>query len=177
MNVRLSKSDWIGHGLSTLAHSGAGALRVGPMADALKVSRGSFYWHFVDVGDFKRQVLESWRELATERVVQEIEENDIGSNRLGRLMHRAMTNKHELDRAVRLWAADDENVASAVASVDDRRVEFIRNILVASGVASGEAQGRARFIYWAYLGRSIATEEHEVIEATTMDGISVLLQT
>ena len=147
------------------------------MADALKVSRGSFYWHFADVGDFKRQVLENWRELATERVIQELEEDDVESNRLGRLMHRAMSNKHELDRAVRLWAADEEEVAAVVASVDARRVDFITNLLVASGVDQSEAPGRARFIYWAYLGRSIVTGEHEVIEASTMDGISHLLQT
>jgi AcrR family transcriptional regulator len=43
---RLTKSDWIEHGLRTLARDGANALKVGPMATQLKVSRGSFYWHF-----------------------------------------------------------------------------------------------------------------------------------
>ena len=46
MTDRLTKSDWISHGLATLAKDGANALKVGPMADGLKVSRGSFYWHF-----------------------------------------------------------------------------------------------------------------------------------
>ena len=49
---RLTKLDWIERGLSTLASDGAHALKVGPMATQLKVSRGSFYWHFRDVADF-----------------------------------------------------------------------------------------------------------------------------
>jgi AcrR family transcriptional regulator len=177
MSERLTKSDWIAHGLRTLASGGAGALKVGAMADALSVSRGSFYWHFADVGDFKRQLLENWRELATERVIQELGEDAPGSNRLGLLMHRAMGEKNVLDRAVRLWAAEEEDVAAVVASVDARRVGYISELLVASGVEPGAAPGRAKFIYWAYLGRSIATGAHEPIEASTLAGISDLLQT
>src|SRR5271166_2476814 len=53
MNDRLTKEDWIRHGLRTLANEGAHALKVGPMATKLKVSRGSFYWHFRDIPDFR----------------------------------------------------------------------------------------------------------------------------
>ena len=177
MSERLTKSDWVAHGLRTLASSGAGALKAGSMADALKVSRGSFYWHFEDVGDFKRQLMERWRELATERVIEELEEDGAKSNRLRRLMHKGLSEEHALDRAVRLWATDDEDVAAVVASVDARRIDFIAGLLLASGVNPEEAPGRARFVYWAYLGRSLATGAHEAIEASTLDGISDLLQT
>jgi len=176
MNDRLTKSDWIAHGLRTLASSGAGALKVGSMADALRVSRGSFYWHFDDVGDFKRQLLEGWRERATERVIQELEKGADRSNPLRHLLHRAFSQKHGLDRAVRLWAADENAVAAVVASVDARRVDFITELLVASGAKPSEAPGRAKFIYWAYLGRSIATGGHEAIDVATLDGISALLE-
>ena len=53
MSDRLTKSDWIDHGLRTLANDGPNALKVGPMATTLKVSRGSFYWHFRDIADFR----------------------------------------------------------------------------------------------------------------------------
>jgi hypothetical protein len=48
MHDRLTKSGWIRHGLRTLAKDGPNALKVGPMSTKLKVSRGSFYWHFRD---------------------------------------------------------------------------------------------------------------------------------
>ena len=53
MDVRLTKQDWINSGLRTLATEGASALKVGAMAAALGVSRGSFYWHFKDFADFR----------------------------------------------------------------------------------------------------------------------------
>ena len=60
MQDQLSKDDWIAQGLRTLAREGANALKVGPMSARLKVSRGSFYWHFRDIADFRVQVLRSW---------------------------------------------------------------------------------------------------------------------
>jgi AcrR family transcriptional regulator len=176
MNERLTRDDWIAHGLRTLASGGVGALRVGAMADALSVSRGSFYWHFKDIGDFKRRLLERWQELATERVIQDIEEDGAGSGRLRRLMHRALSQKNELDRALRIWAADEEEAAAFVASVDARRIGFIAELLEASGVDRGEASGRAKFIYWAYLGRALIAEPHDRIDASTVDGISALFE-
>ena len=69
MEDRLSKAKWLTEGLRTLAHQGAGAVKVGPMASALGVSRGSFYWHFSDIGDFRAQLLQNWRERATDQVI------------------------------------------------------------------------------------------------------------
>lgn len=175
MNERLSKGDWIAHGLRTLASGGVGALRVGAMADALNVSRGSFYWHFKDIGDFKRRLLERWQELATEQVIRELEEKG-ESGRLSRLMRRALSDRNELDRAVRLWATDEEDAAAFVASVDARRIGFIADLLEVSGVDRRDASGRAKFIYWAYLGRSLVSGLHETIGPETLDGISALFE-
>jgi hypothetical protein len=59
MKNRLTKSDWIKHGLRTLAEEGAGALKVGPMATKLEVSRGSFYWHYCGAGESARPIRSS----------------------------------------------------------------------------------------------------------------------
>src|SRR5215470_12826656 len=88
MNDRLTKSDWIEHGLRTLAREGASTLKVGPMATKLRVSRGSFYWHFRDIADFRSQVLRSWQERMTDQVIQEIAEK-AEPDRLKHLMRRA----------------------------------------------------------------------------------------
>ena len=73
MDDRLTKSDWIDHGLRTLASDGANALKVGPMAAKLEVSRGSFYWHFRDIADFRSQVLRNWQERMTDQVIKDLE--------------------------------------------------------------------------------------------------------
>ena len=73
MNDRLTRSDWMDQGLRTLADHGPHALKVGAMAARLNVSRGSFYWHFRDIADFRAQLLQGWRERATDQVIRKME--------------------------------------------------------------------------------------------------------
>jgi len=176
MNDRLTKSDWIKHGLRTLANEGANALKVGPMSTKLKVSRGSFYWHFRDIADFRSQILRSWQESSTDQVIQEIA-GKAEPDRLKHLMRRAFVAKRSLDQAIRSWAAEDEDVAAMVASVDARRVAYIAGLLVDAGVESQKASSRAAFMYWAYLGHAIVMDpRHSSIAASAMDDISDLLE-
>jgi AcrR family transcriptional regulator len=177
MNDRLTKSDWIDHGLRTLANDGPNALKVGPMATRLKVSRGSFYWHFPDIADFRSQILRSWQERMTDQVIQDLEAAKAEPDRLKHLMRRAFVGKRSLDRAIRSWAADDEDVATIVASVDARRIRYIAKLLVAAGVENRRALPRAAFMYWAYLGQAIVMDpRHASIPASAMDDISDLFE-
>jgi AcrR family transcriptional regulator len=178
MDDRLTKSDWIEHGLRTLASDGPNALKVGPMATKLKVSRGSFYWHFQDIADFRSQVLRSWQERTTEQVIRDLEAARAEPDRLKHLMRRAFVTKRGLDRAIRSWAAEDKDVAAIVAAVDTRRVSYIAKMLVAAGVESRRALPRAVFMYWAYLGQPIDMDpRHASIPAAALDDISDLFET
>ena len=177
MNDRLTKSDWIEHGLWTLASDGANALKVGPMAMKLKVSRGSFYWHFRDIADFRSQVLRSWRERATDQVIRELEAAKAEPDRLKQLMRRAFVGKRSLDRAIRSWAAEDKDVAAIVASVDASRVAYIARLLATAGVESRRALPRATFMYWAYLGQALVMDaRYSSISASATDDISDLFE-
>jgi AcrR family transcriptional regulator len=177
MTDRLVKSDWISHGLSTLAREGANALKVGPMADGLKVSRGSFYWHFRDIADFRAQLLQSWQEEATDRVIRDLEAEKDRPDRLKQLMRRAFASKRSLDRAIRSWAAADREVAAIVASVDARRVAYIARMLAAAGVEGQKAQRRAAFLYWAFLGqRMVMDPRHASIAPAALDDITDLFE-
>ena len=175
MNDRLTKSDWIAHGLRTLAKDGAGALKVGPMAAALKVSRGSFYWHFRDIADFRSQLLQSWQEISTDQVIQDLDARQGEPDRLKHLMRQAFGGTRKLDRAIRSWAADDEDVARIVAAVDGRRVARIAGLLAEAGVDGERALHRAAFLYWAYLGQAVVMDpRHSSIPAAALDEISGL---
>jgi AcrR family transcriptional regulator len=177
MNDRLTKTDWIRQGLRTLATKGANALTVGPMSAALNVSRGSFYWHFQDIADFRAQLLQSWQERSTDQVIQELEAQKDQPGRLKHLLKGALATKRGLDRAIRSWAADDADVAGVVAAVDDRRVAYIAKMLVAAGVESRQAHSRAAFLYWAYLGQTMVMDpRHSSLSPAAIDDISVLFE-
>jgi len=174
---RLGKSDWIDQGLRTLASGGAGALKVGAMAEKLKVSRGSFYWHFADIAAFRSALLQSWRERMTDRVIRDVAGQD-EPDRLAYLLKRAFAARPRLDRAIRTWATEDKSVAAVVASVDAERIAYIAKLLVAAGVARKRAPARATFLYWAYLGQTIVMDpRHAAIPAPALDDIGALFET
>ena len=177
MDVRLTKQDWIRQGLRTLATDGAGALKVGAMAAALNVSRGSFYWHFTDFADFRSRLLRDWRERTVDQVIREFEDDGGGPGRLQRLVKRAFFGKRGLDRAIRMWAADEEDVAAMVAAVDASRVAYMAQLLIAAGIDARQAQPRAAFIYWAYLGQAIVMDPASAaIDEAAMEQIADLFE-
>ncbi|WP_207796545.1 TetR/AcrR family transcriptional regulator [Sphingomonas oleivorans] len=184
MNDRLTKSDWIGHGLRTLAAHGPSALKIGAMAAELHVSRGSFYWHFRDIADFRSRLLESWKDWATQRVIRELEADHDEPDRLKSLLSRAFSGEprddlsiRSLDKALRAWAIDDDKVAAVVASVDADRMAFISKLLEESGVESQKAAHRAAFLYWAYLGQPIVIKSGLLSStAAAIDDISDLFR-
>jgi AcrR family transcriptional regulator len=153
MTDRLDKSDWIRHGLSTLARDGAHALKVGPMAARLKVSRGSFYWHFRDIGAFRDELLRAWQDRLTDQVIRELDARQGEPGLLRQLLHSAYASDRRLDRAIRAWAAEERRVAAVVAAVDAKRVSRIARLLVDAGVERARARHRAAFLYWAFLGQ------------------------
>jgi AcrR family transcriptional regulator len=154
---RLTKSDWIAHGMRTLASDGAAGLKVGSMATGLRVSRGSFYWHFEDIADFRSQLLKSWQERTTDQVIRTLE-TEAGPERLKQLLTRAFDRRPSADRAIRSWAAEDVEVAAIVASVDARRIAYIADLIVAAGVERPRALRRATLLYWAWLGQTLVMD-------------------
>ena len=177
MNDRLTKPAWIRQGLRTLANDGPSGLKVGPMSARLQVSRGSFYWHFRDIADFRSQLLQSWREISTEQVIEDLAARQGESGRLKRLMRRALNGGRRLDRAVRSWAAQDEEVAAVVVAVDARRIAGIAKLLFDAGVECERATHRATFLYWAYLGQAAGMDpRHAVISTSALDEISDRLE-
>ena len=177
MDDRLTKDDWIRQGLRTLADDGANGLKVGPMAEKLTVSRGSFYWHFRDIADFRSQLLRSWQERSTDQVIRQLDAAKGEADRLKHLTRRAFAATRDLDRAIRSWAADDEDVAKIVASVDAKRVAYIAKMLVAAGVETQRARHRAAFMYWAYLGQALVMDPRiSSIAPSALDDISDLFE-
>jgi AcrR family transcriptional regulator len=163
---RLSRGEWVKAGLRALARSGFGALKADTLAKSLKVSRGSFYWHFADVAAFHAVVLRRWREVALENIVAELERNP--GDRLMWLIERALAQPSKLETAVRAWATVDRQVRAAVDSVDAERVRYLEKLLVEAGLDSGAARSRASLLNWAYLGRSLSARR---IEAKDLQAI------
>jgi AcrR family transcriptional regulator len=156
MADQLSASDWLKQGLKTLAQHGFMALKAEPLSKAMGVSRGSFYWHFADVEAFHAEILKYWSEIATERIIADIDTAAGTDNAPQLLLRRVFGEKLALENAVRRWAAVDPAASAAVQAIDRRRLDYVEGLLRNSGLSRSVARARAQILYWAYLGFALS---------------------
>ena len=152
MTDQLSAKDWLDQGLKTLAERGFTALKAEPLAKALGVSRGSFYWHFADIGAFQTAILKHWREVAAEQIIANLEAASDHDDPVALLLRQAFGGRLSLENAVRTWATVDPAARSAVQAIDRRRLGYVETLLGASGLPADVARPRAQILYWAFLG-------------------------
>src|SRR4051812_24099055 len=93
MADQLSAKDWLDQGLKTLAERGFTALKAEPLAKAMGVSRGSFYWHFADIGAFHAAILAHWRDVAAEQIIGNLEASARHDDPLPRLLRGAFSGR------------------------------------------------------------------------------------
>ena len=110
-NTRLTADDWLQAGYATVAEEGLNALKLNRLCARLRVTKGSFYWHFVDMAAYRQALIESWAQLKdSER--RDIEQmRDVPAReRLSRMMAALVRPRQwSLERAMREWARSDEN--------------------------------------------------------------------
>ena len=158
MTDQLSAKDWLDQGLKALAARGFTALKAEPLAKALGVSRGSFYWHFADVDAFHAAILKHWREVAAEQIIANLEAAADHEDPLALLLRQAFGSRLALENAVRVWATVDAAARTAVQAIDRRRLGYVENLLRASGLAPGIARARAQLLYWAFVGFALSDQ-------------------
>lgn len=155
MTDQLSAKDWLDQGLKVLASRGFTALKAEPLAKAMGVSRGSFYWHFADIGAFHAAILKHWRDVAAEQIIANLEAASKSENPLPLLLGRAFGGRLALEHAVRTWAAIDPKARAAVQAIDRRRLGYLESLLRRSGLPNDVARARAQILYCAFLGYAL----------------------
>jgi len=158
MSDQLSARDWVDQGLKALASSGFTALKAEPLAKALRVSRGSFYWHFADIAAFHAAILARWHEVAAEQIIANVEAASKDENPLAPLLRRVFGERLVLERAVRTWANVDPAARTAVQAIDRRRLSYVEGLLAQSGLSAEIARARAQILYWAFLGFALSDQ-------------------
>ena len=156
MTERLTAQDWIDFALKTLAHEGSGALKADVLARKLGVSRGSFYWHFAELGAFHARLIAHWKQVTTEAIIADLERIPARAQRLDVLLRRAFAHDAQFEVRMRAWADENAAAAAALADVDRRRTAYIERMLVDAGIAPSLAATRAQLLYWAYLGAALS---------------------
>ena len=149
----LTRQDWIRQGLQILAKSGVEAVRVEPLAKLMGVTKGSFYWHFKNRGNLLEAVFQAWMKRQTYGIIEQVEElGSDATNKLLYLFELAVQDDGQVENAIRAWATHDAKIATLLAQVDQRRLDYTKDLFLQIGFAPAEALVRARMVYYALVG-------------------------
>lgn len=158
--VQLDRDAWIVAATDVLADEGLAGLRVEVLAKRLKVTKGSFYWHFQDRRDLLMAVLQTWRDGRIRDIVKQTRANP--GHELEQIYHVIdvySTSRSRrgamIELAVRDWARRDPEAAAIVAEVDDIRLRCARDLFLACGVPMEEASSRCMLLYAYVFGISL----------------------
>ncbi|MFO1401817.1 MAG: TetR/AcrR family transcriptional regulator [Steroidobacteraceae bacterium] len=153
---RLGRDAWIAAGRRALIAGGVATVRVEPLAAALGVTTGSFYWHFRDRAAWLRALLADWREhnsAALQAAVERHRGDPAAAMRA--LVHVWLDEagySPAWDAAVRDWARTSRPVATQVRRVDEQRVRLLQRLFRRFGYGAAEAFIRARITYFHQVG-------------------------
>lgn len=152
---RLTKEDWLRAGFRTLIELGSSGLKAEPMARRMSTTKGSFYWHFRDIGHFKMAMLDHWEQRAFTDIVSHLESEPSIPKRLRRLGHIAANaalpeyGGVQIEPAIRAWSRTDASVARAVQRIDGLRLDYLAGLLTQVGLSNPDF---ARIIYAGLIG-------------------------
>ncbi|MGV0871636.1 TetR/AcrR family transcriptional regulator [Mycolicibacterium sp. XJ879] len=151
---RVTADDWIQAGFAVLAEGGPAALRISRLCDRLSVTKGSFYWHFTDMPEYRAALTHAWGNLHDQRR-RRFEENFEADprQRLSAMLQTLMRPDHwALERAMRVWALTDGAVLASVRRSDERVLCAVRQAFVDYGFERDEADLRATVLFAAGVG-------------------------
>lgn len=153
---RLGREDWIAAARRVLIRKGVGEVKVDRLAHDLRVTRGSFYWHFRDRDALLDALLLSWVRSNTEpfeRVLESDADNPVLQyRRFIEVWVGATQFDPAYDAAMRDWARNARETAALVARADETRMAVLRDIFKRMGYDATEAEVRARVTYYHQVG-------------------------
>lgn len=161
----LTREDWIHAAQHVLVTSGVDAVRVDTLAKELKITRGSFYYHFKSRGELLEGILGNWRSRATEDVILQLRTAHTSPlqqlQRLLELPSHGQTAREAaaIELGIRAWARRDDKARQAIDEVDRYRLNYIEGLLIQADVTQSEACDRAYLIYAYQISLSLLHSE------------------
>jgi len=161
--TRTPRSSWIDEGLRALAAGGPDAVRIEPLAQALGVTRGGFYWHFDDRRALLEEMLDTWERVSVDEVIERVEgEGGDARAKLRRLSAIASSSDKMLriDLAIRDWARREQTVADRLRRVDSRRMKYMRSLFGAFCPDEDDVEARCMLAFSLWIGNHFIAADH-----------------
>ena len=162
--TRTPASKWIEAGLRALAQ-GPDAVRVEVLAKKLGVTKGSFYKQFESRRDLLDRMLDEWERVMIDNVIEQVEaEGPDPAERLRKLISLAGSSEAAAmlgpELSIRDWARRDEDINDRLRRVDNRRMEFMRDLFGASGMKERDVEARCLLAFSLFVGSGFIAADH-----------------
>lgn len=160
---QLSREDWIAEAQKVLIAFGVDDVKIDRLARKLKVTRGSFYWHFKDRKELLDALLSRWesQNLSEIRHITERTKLNVDSTiEIVRIWLSEDPAYPTFDMAIRFWARKSRIVGALVREIDNRWIDLLQSIFRERGLGELESLARARIFYFHQIGYyALAIEE------------------
>lgn len=171
--VPLSREAWVKAATNLIAKEGVQAVAVEPLALALGVTKGSFYWHFHNRDELILAALEAWEQDQSADVVTRYAGIEDPRRRLRVLLFAAFEDvENGRFFAALAVSSEDPRVRPYLRRATERRLAFGVEAFQALGLAEEEARQRALLAYAAYAGyfQLLRTTPEAVAAVTDLSG-------
>jgi len=153
---RGSEDFWLDGAYKLLVENGVDAVKVMPLAKALKISRTSFYWHFEDREALLDALIEKWKRQNTGNLVTQ-------TRVYAETITEAVLNLFDcwidpqlfdarMDFAIRNWAHQSADLKKTLEQTDKERIEAIRAMFLRFDFDEEQADVRAHTVYYTQVG-------------------------
>ncbi len=149
----LDRDAWLKKAMDVLFAHGIAQVKIEVLARKLKLTKGSFYWHFKNRDDLLRSMVDWWRENQL-RFISGLNPaaEDPASMIKAVIEFTQHTDDSSHDIAMREFARFNKTAARAVVEIDERRIAYLAELFQAAKFSDAEAGLRARALYFYQVG-------------------------
>jgi AcrR family transcriptional regulator len=150
----LDADRWEQAALDAFERGGAAAVAVEPLARALGVTKGSFYWHYANRQALLAAAVARWERLHVDAPLDAAATIADPMQRLQAILGAA-SNKPPTIFLKMLEGVGEPVVQAAVTRAAELRVAFLERAFRELGLTPARAHRQALFAYASYVGRAL----------------------
>lgn len=155
-NSRGSETAWLDAAHHLLIESGVESVKIMSLANRLKLSRTSFYWHFSDREALLDALINRWEKQNTGNLVAR-------TQLYAESITEAVLNLNDcwvdpqlfdarMDFAIRNWAHQSKKLKAILEKDDKERINAIHDMFLRFGFSQTQADVRAHTVYYTQIG-------------------------
>lgn len=153
--TKVKPEDWVDAGIKLFSDGGVKAISIEKMAKMLNCTKGSFYWYFKSREGFLAKMLEYWvLTIGTESYFKETKNYNSPAEKFRAIMRHLFKRRDDKDTMfyLRHYAQQNDKVKIFVDMVEQRRIDYLEDLLQDMGLDPESARARAEVLYHYYIG-------------------------